>query len=511
MKKIEKEAKQKHNYYQGFYEEAGVILSREYGHLLRDEDGKEKFTEIEEILKDPGLFNLITEKEFNKKIVGELETRKTIFLCACGKWVENNTKTSYNLMINSESGAGKDWVTSSVLEILPEGDYEKRTRITPNVFTYWHNSEYEPEWTWDGKVFYCEDISNEVLNSDVFKVMASGGSHATVLVRQKAVDIKIQGNPVIFITSSSASPSRENLRRFTILNLDESTEQTKAIKERAAKLAQEGKTEQYGEDIRKALGLLERVKVKVPYADKLTEMFPDEQIIIRTHFSRFLDYIRASTALHQKQRKRDDNGYYLAEEQDYNIARLALLKVTSNPQMIPLTKDQRKILSIFEELGKGKLEQERYSVSDLEPHITFMSDRWMRVNLDKLTNHGFLKKDVEKRENSTKPVMVYCYEGFGRVNIPTWGVISKYRSNSSIASNALNSQEISDVKEPEGANEHPSSITSNAQAATELNEANEHCSSNAFTTQSTSETQGAIEANEANERKIDKGGVQDDR
>ena len=36
------------------------------------------------ILKDPSIFQKITEEEFDKKIVGEVESRKVIFLCGAG-------------------------------------------------------------------------------------------------------------------------------------------------------------------------------------------------------------------------------------------------------------------------------------------------------------------------------------------------------------------------------------------------------------------------------------------
>ena len=156
-----------------------------------------------EILKDPKLFEKLNE-ELDKKIVGEGETRKTILLCASGRNVENSQVASYNLLVMSESGAGKDYVTSETLKIIPPEQYIKKTRISPATFTYWHNSKFEPDWTWNGKVFYCEDIGEGVLNSDVFKVMCSSGSSATIVVKQRAIDLEITGKPVMITTTASA-------------------------------------------------------------------------------------------------------------------------------------------------------------------------------------------------------------------------------------------------------------------------------------------------------------------
>jgi predicted transcriptional regulator len=166
--------------------------------------------------------------------------------------------------------------------------------------------------------------------------------------------------------------------------------------------------------ITKALQTLKRVKVKIPYASKLYKFFPADHVIMRTNFNRFLDLIKASAALHQFQRE-NDGEYIYANGQDYDIARQVLLKTTSNQSMIPLTKNQKKLLEILNELGDNWS-----SVSDLEPKVTFMSESQLRRELDRLVGYGFLLKDKEHREGSRKPVMVYQRKKFTKISIPTW-------------------------------------------------------------------------------------------
>lgn len=400
----------------------------------KKEDTNKGFKELEElreILKNPELFWII-DREFDKKIVGEKETRQTVFLYACGRLVENNLLTSYNLMVNSPSGAGKDYIVSNVLEILPKNQYVKMTRITENVFTYWHNPKYDPDWNWNGKVFYNEDISNNVLNSDVFKTFSSSGSKATVLIKQTPVEIEIKGKPVMIITTATANPKTENLRRFTNVDLDETVVQTKAIKKFQIECAKKGIIPEYNPKITEALSLLNRVKVKIPYADILENLIPDEHIIVRTAFPRLLDCIKASAALYQYQREKDQEGFLLATEQDYDIARTALIKSMSNPQMIPLTKDQKRILDIFktklkreDTAGEGIL-PDYYSVSEIEKYATFLSDKWLREQLDNLTEYGFLKKDRDVREGSDRKVSVYKYLDIYKIEIPVFQELQNY-------------------------------------------------------------------------------------
>ena len=425
--------------------------------FAKENKGRNTPKEIIEILRNPDLFNLITEQECSKKIVGEKDTIKTIFLCACGSWVENSNLASFNLSVNDESGIGKDYITKNTLEIFPKEKYIKRTRISEKVFTYWHNPEFDKNWTWDGKIFYNEDVSSNVLNSDVFKVMASSGSNATIIKDQKAIDIEIKGKPVLIITFASSNPNKENLRRFNLLDCDSTINQTKEIMKRQAKKAKEGKTIEYNEDIKEALKSLKRIKVKISFSEGLLDFFPSDHLIMRTHFDRFLDYIKASCALHQFQREIDEDGYYLAEGQDYNIARIALLKTASNPSMIPLTKDQRKILDVFKKLNSSKVVKSNYSVSDLEPKITWISDRMLRYHLDSLTTFGFLGKDKEKDEEedkpkSKKPVMVYQLKDSVEINIPNWEEIEEKCRNLSNDSSLTNVSNVSNVSN-DGTNE----------------------------------------------------------
>lgn len=359
--------------------------------IIVDEKTKENEKFIK-ILKRKNLFNEITEKEMDKKIVRETETRKAIFLCAQGRLVENCQIASYNLLVNDDAGTGKDYVTEKTLEIIPEEEYIKRTRISPTVFTYWHNPTFEPEWTWNKKIFYNEDISEIVLNSEVFKVMCSSGSNATVVIKQRVYDINIKGKPVMIITTANSIPNPEMTRRFEFINLDESIDQTKEIMIRHANYAKLGISPEYNPDYKESMKLLKRVKVRIPYADKLPNLFPDENLMMRTKFVRFLDLIKASAAFHQYQRKIDEDGYILANNQDYEISCEVMKKLTSNKYMISLTRNQRKIVEFYE---NNPIFCENLSKIN-EKMQNFISLPALKTNVGILTKFGILEVILEK-------------------------------------------------------------------------------------------------------------------
>ncbi|MFA5992449.1 MAG: hypothetical protein WC796_01950 [Candidatus Pacearchaeota archaeon] len=396
----------------------GGISPENYEKLMLEKDISPEYLEV---LKNPNIFNEITENEFDKKIVGEIEARKVIFLCACGRLVENCQIASYNLLVNDEAGTGKDYVVGAVLEILPTKYYIHKTRISPAVFTYWHTEE---EWTWDGKVFYPEDISEMVLNSDVFKVMTSKGSSATVTIKQKAVDIEIKGKPVMITTTASAIPSPELIRRFVILNLDSSEEQTKAIMKRHSEYKKKGIVPGYYEYYTEVMKHLKRVKVKVPFADLIDKYLPVKNVIMRTHYPRFLDFIAAAAAFHQFQRKIDEEGYILAEKQDYEIARLCFLKLCSNKYMIPLTINQKHILETFE--NEPQLTGSASMLHDSK--MKFMSLPALQTNLGFLVKYGLLEMFTDK-DTWNRDITIYSisksYRENEKINLPEFEELTK--------------------------------------------------------------------------------------
>lgn len=360
-------------------------------------------------------------EELSKVMVGEEDSRRTICLIAIGgAFCRNAAPTSSNLLVNDESGAGKDFITRNVLKVLPDEWRVKRVRISETTFTYWHTVEKEPEWTWTGKIFYAEDISSAVLNCDAVKLLASKSEeieHSQITIKQRSVEIGIRGKPVFITTSYSTRLSTESLRRFPIINLDTSEAQTKAILERIAEQTEKGICIEPSPIIKSGLRTLQPVKVKVLYAKKLIGFLSHKNVIVRTHFSRFLDYIKFSATIHQYAREKDLDGYIIAKPQDYDIARVALLKTTSNVFSIPLTRNQKKILNIFKALEK----EVSYSVSDLSPKASFISERQLYRELDKLVEHGFLQRDNQERESSRKAVAVYRFDKRKiEIKIPKW-------------------------------------------------------------------------------------------
>ncbi len=410
----------------------------------KEKDGEAPEAGEEDInfLKNKNILEEI-DKEIDKKVVGEHNSRKSIFVIANMRNVENLNKSTDNVMVHAVSGVGKDCVTEAVFDLIPDKEKEELIRTTPKVLVYTRNKKIEENATWKKVALRLEDAGNEVLNDDAFKVMSSANpnkiNRMKIVNRGKIIEGEIEGKPPIIMTIAFANPKEELLRRYPILGLDEGINQTKEILRRQAQFAKKGKSIEYNDKVTKALACLKRVKVKVPFAERLVSIFCPDNVIVRTHFPRFIDYIKSSCSLHQYQRQADEAGFFIAEEQDYNIAKMVLEKTTSNILMIPLTKDHRTILDVFENENI-----QNASVADLEDYDEIkkinITQEWLRKKLDWLASKTFLTKGKEKRYDEAgkvipKPVFVYSYNKMQVLDIPEWNKLTELTSNTSNTDN----------------------------------------------------------------------------
>ncbi|MDD3985646.1 MAG: hypothetical protein PHY59_07160 [Methanobacterium sp.] len=371
------------------------------------------------LLKDKNFLDVL-HNEWNKRIVGEVMAREIIFAMSLGGCLcLNAQKTSNNLIVNSKSGSGKDYITTQVLSIIPdkESKWIKRTRITKTAFTYWHNSNIEPNWNWNAKIFYGEDMSSDVINSDVFKVICSGESHSTIVKDQRAVELKINGKPSIIITAAKAILEEELLRRFAVLNLDESKEQDDLIIDFHSKAAMNEGLLNYDEYVVKSLDSLKPVSVVIDFADKFGKYFKEmnANVIVRTNYNRFIDLVKYSAVLFQHQRFWLDGSTIKAEPEDYDRAIEWFTHLFKNQCLLPITKDQQKLIKIVWDLKQA-------TTDEIISQTTFAGRSWVYANLNVLTEKGFLEKTRVEDESgfSKKKLDSYIATGQVKIKLPYW-------------------------------------------------------------------------------------------
>lgn len=364
--------------------------------------GSLNITSVIHNLEDKKLWHRIVGEEFPKKIVGEEAACGNIFLNACSAFVEGELPLA--LFVSAESSAGKDWVCKNVVKFLPRPFYEIKTKLTPEAMAYYHNAAKEPEWTWDGKVLYLPDVRNNVLNSDTMKSLLTEGSDGVSVERGKSIEIKVNGIPAVIFTSANAMPKIEMTNRMGIISLDESEAQTNAILIRQAQDREKTNQTNYDPELRLALCGLNRCRVVIPYASKLTSYFP-KKLEARRDFPRFMTLIKSSAALHQYQREKNEEGALIATSQDYQIAKEAFSVMGSAKLPSPLQKAYNACLAYSknETLGKPR----SFTTKEIWAASALCSlQRWYDYT-ELLKGKGLLHAELKKEGTSDKPVMYF--------------------------------------------------------------------------------------------------------
>jgi len=290
----------------------------------------------------------IVDDQLGRQITGEKNLREAVFLCALGKLVINAEKYSFNLLVHGASSGGKDWVIDRTLKLFNENTIWKRGRVTPKILNYWkpwEDFKISP-MSWDDKVLYLPDISDGILNCGALKVMCSEENTLVTLYNTKVIDIEIPGNPVIIATTANATPNEEIVNRFSFIRVDEDERQTKNIIQFTK--------EPYTNDAKGFMQSLKRCRVEIPkeMRKKIADVWPTKLIRERRNFPRFLDWVRAVAAFHQ----RGKNGWLEKAEEltiradwkDYDIAKDVFMNLYCGKKEIPLNSQLQAIVEMLE-------------------------------------------------------------------------------------------------------------------------------------------------------------------
>ena len=303
--------------------------------------------QINEMQKQGKLWDYIVTEELNKKHKGDTEAKEIVFAGCIGAKVLNKKSYSYNALTLTMSSAGKDHLTNSVLKIFPKDVYETYGRISAKALNYLHSLDNEPDYTYDGKILYLKEITDEILNNEVMKEFTSGEEEISqvAITKQKGagVDVvRIKGHPVVLATTANTIPSEEIRNRFNIVTLDISEEQT-------------GRTficeeERYDENIRVFLSNLKPYSVEIPkeLLNFIIKAFPKNKVRYRRDFQKLLDFIKAITLFNQDMRDKLDSSTLVAETEDYDRAKDIFVNAFSSCSEIPLKDIDRRIVTALE-------------------------------------------------------------------------------------------------------------------------------------------------------------------
>lgn len=308
------------------------------------------------LLHNPKMLDVLV-KELNKVIAGEELNKLILLVITGGKFLKNvQESSSFNCIVSGGSSSGKDYLCKNLLSLFPK-NVEHHQKITPTSLAYWHNAVTEPKFSWDGKICYLEDVSQEILDCSAYKTMTSlepNSTHSTLLTdlksKEKARKFSVIGKAVYVCTSAKATTKDEVRNRHVFLKMDESKGQTQAILR-----FKKGEIEP---QVITLLNKLERVSVDISdirnrIAEPYVKTLGRRHVVARRDFGRFLDFVASSCAWHQLQREKNEKGQLIPTKQDYDIAKVVFEQMNSIDIDASLSANEQKIIAAIRELQQN--------------------------------------------------------------------------------------------------------------------------------------------------------------
>lgn len=267
--------------------------------------------------------------------------------------------------LNGESGSGKTWCLKVFLHHLPSDAYVAGG-LTPKALAYHMLGD---------KLFIVLDdyLPNEDLDT-IMKVTSSSFHkpylHRTVK-RQEGVTLTIGKEMTWCVTSVDASQDIQVLNRQIPLNTDDSEDLTAMVNAHTISSYGEGLPELYEDEtvlicreMFRQLRALDEIKVRVPFTDRIEWLDSSN----RRNPSIFMDILIGITALHCFQREVDEDGYYLATEEDFECAKSLFTDNVDVQELINrLTTKERQFAELLVAHPEGLTRQEVSEMLKVSP------------------------------------------------------------------------------------------------------------------------------------------------
>lgn len=337
------------------------------------------------------------EKDIDKSIIGEYHSSLTLFLNCIGAL--NGIETINTL--KGSSSIGKTAVSNMVTGLF---NTKKVGDLSPTALK--HGEDYD---TYD--ILYLQESLESDFEQKNFRLISSddGGFVAETTVKDKETGLfEVQKNIIpaktLVTTSTVINIHDEFSTRSYIIPLDESIKQTERIVKHNFSESLRFLDFIYGNKnfgkkyhrLKKAITLLEKYDVIIPYEEYLREILPSNQLRVRRDSKKLIQLIKCSAFLFQYQRpKTEINGFKIlvATIQDlYNVLRIAgpILESTLTGFDTRVFQAMEIIPEVIEETG--------YVTTKILSKKMDYTDNYASQILKQLRDFDYLLEDIALKE-----------------------------------------------------------------------------------------------------------------
>lgn len=346
-----------------------------------------------ELLQDPGLLFRLGILLDEIGLAGERVTAMIIYLAVTSRI----QPAPVSVTVKGESAAGKSYTLEKALTVFPNDAYHMLTGMSKQALVY--SDESFAHRT----IVIMERPGMEAADYNIRTLQSEGKIVFETVQRDpetgafRTVRVEKEGPTNFIFTTTAPEIHDENETRHWSVFVDESEEQTAAVKAKTAiaYVARGSGDEQEIAVWRAAQSLLQPARVTIAYAGWLAKHTPDQPVRMRRDFARLLVLIETCAILHQLQREvrqTPDGPIVTAILADYYVAR-ALVSDTFGGSAAGMNKKVTQIVDVVRRVHDEKVAQGTdsvtVSIAELATAIGRVQStarRWLKPAL----NHGWV-------------------------------------------------------------------------------------------------------------------------
>lgn len=362
-----------------------------------EEQKREEWENCKALAQESNILDRFANDVAASGVVGEERLVKLIYLAVTSRVLDRPV----SLAIKGTSSAGKSFVVEKVLEFYPPSAYYALTAMSERSLAY----SDEPLSHRMLVIFENAGIQGE-FGTYLMRSLLSEGRirYETVESTSEGLKPKLierQGPTGLIVTTTKINLHPENETRLLTLNVTDTPEQTKHIMMALAS----GQTCEPDFDQWRALQKFIEFsdnRVVIPFAKSLADFIPPVAVRLRRDFGVLLRLIRAHAVLNQANRERDDAGWIVATNIDYEVVRELVTDILSEGVESSVSKTIRETVSAVENLSMVSEGGATYVAVTKE--LGLDRSAGYRRALAAL-KHGYLKNLEDKRSHPAKLVV----------------------------------------------------------------------------------------------------------
>jgi hypothetical protein len=284
------------------------------------------FEAAEKLVRRADLMVIIVEDIGKLGVAGERDLIATLYLIGTSRKLARPLAGR----VKGPRSSGKSFIIEHVARMMPPESVLFATEMTPKALFHMAPNSLRNKFIVAGERSRKDD--NEVAEATrALREMISAGRLSKLMPIKFGQDLQTvlieQEGPVAYVESTTLnSVFAEDENRRISLFTDERDVQTRRVMTTLATKFAGGEIDiGHASDRTMLLSqavqrMLARKEVTVPFAPKLAEHLPDNQVEVRRAFPQIISLVQAYALLYQHQRQHDSAGRIIAARQDYQLA-----------------------------------------------------------------------------------------------------------------------------------------------------------------------------------------------